>query len=805
MTRALLWKEWREQRAFLFGGLAVALALPVVMVASELQVARTGRLGPVVENLPVLFAAVLWPVLAAATGARTLAGESDDRTLPFLLSRPVSRVGLWTIKVSTALGVLVGGIGGSLLIAGGFQWLTSVEGSLFAERLFVSSLDPLAMAAGSLLLFAAAVLFSTFLDQPLTAAAGGLAASLLIGAGLLFVGGLLSLHPVRDLHVLAGEAVLAAALLLLGSLAAFARPELTGRALGGRTWALGAVAAVTVAGLVLLPAIHVARRVPLDDAWIDPDSVRQARNTIAVTATARDGSRRDVWLVRGDGSGALRLAGPDARVAAVSADGNQIAYVTRRGFPGVRGRSTWDLRVTWAIAAVDVDRLVVPDLVAPATVVFGPPGGPAPAREAGGPAWLALQNGTELVVARLDGRWLERFDTVGTPLEGGVILAWLDEPTEVLLGVESGGRAGSLHGYDVESRAIRTIHEGPGRAWVPRAAWRWRAFSHDGRAFPVEVWPVIHEGEEAGARSSEAGPAETGTPAHRPGGEVSLLDLRNGEELARLEDVCGIDAVVGPTVVHRRCGSERSTGPEAGHSPAGTTSWELRVVAVDDHRAPVGSIPGSADSPHALLLEAATHRGLLPDDPGTPLWLSPGRRYALFWVGAGSAGPGAGDPRPAIVSSDGIRRDLPAGLRPVGWLDGRRALLMRTSGDSGANRNQAGAGPRGSRVVELLAADALTGAVEAIEPLGPVRRKGDADAPHPVLEGVAGATSAGRRLHHVPVRRPVVRQRRPGPEGPGQLVAANSGQTRRAARSASSSRWPCWRRPQPSTGLCRWP
>ena len=102
MHRALMWKEWREQRAVMFAGLLVTILMPLFLFAGMSLRPRPVDLGSLSEALPGLYVILLWPLFVAAAGAGTVASEIGDGTLGFLLSRPVSRVRVWVVKVLVA-------------------------------------------------------------------------------------------------------------------------------------------------------------------------------------------------------------------------------------------------------------------------------------------------------------------------------------------------------------------------------------------------------------------------------------------------------------------------------------------------------------------------------------------------------------------------------------------------------------------------------------------------------------------------------------------------------------------------------
>lgn len=94
-VRALIWKEWRQQRI-------IALGLPAAMVVLCLlfTVLWTDAAGGGV-------AMVLWAAMVVALAANAFSGEADDRTCLFLGALPWPRPRLFWIKFGTALAVAV--------------------------------------------------------------------------------------------------------------------------------------------------------------------------------------------------------------------------------------------------------------------------------------------------------------------------------------------------------------------------------------------------------------------------------------------------------------------------------------------------------------------------------------------------------------------------------------------------------------------------------------------------------------------------------------------------------------------------
>ncbi|MBW2278855.1 MAG: ABC transporter permease, partial [Deltaproteobacteria bacterium] len=120
-TRALLWKEWREQRPIVITGLVLAALMPFFLIAGASTMKRELDFNALANTMPLFLGAVVWPLLAAACGAATISSEIGDGTIGFLLSRPTSRRRVWFAKVAVAAAALLAIIVGSLGVAVVFE------------------------------------------------------------------------------------------------------------------------------------------------------------------------------------------------------------------------------------------------------------------------------------------------------------------------------------------------------------------------------------------------------------------------------------------------------------------------------------------------------------------------------------------------------------------------------------------------------------------------------------------------------------------------------------------------------------
>ncbi len=480
MLRALAWKEWREQRPLVLAGLGIAALMPFVLAAGTSAMSRRVDLASLAEVLPVVFAALLWPIVAAAAGASTVANEIGDRTLEFLLSRPIPRWKLWAVKVLLAAASTLIVVTGSLVIVWSLRLATGEASRLETSitHLLQASRGGLfaviVLAGGSLLVFAASVFCSTGFSRPLSAAAAGLAVSLLIVSAILFVWVRLDLQPRLEPQWIGGEIGLAAALVLIGSLFLFARGEmLRGRA-ARRRIALAASVALGALALASVPLIHAQVRLSPSAAVLLDPVLGPAGDAAVTTAMRKDGISPQVWLIRTDGTGMTRLTGRLSFAPVFSPDGKWIAYLSQRSALGLRSD---ELYVRLVRQDGSGDRLLArlspneswfpyrsPDLI------FSPGG-----------SKVALVTDRSVTVVTTDGRELFTTEIRQSPMQiRRQVVGWARGGRELLL-LSTGWRprtSCTLRAYDVESgeaRVVYNLEEG----WAP-LPFGWNARSNTG-------------------------------------------------------------------------------------------------------------------------------------------------------------------------------------------------------------------------------------------------------------------------------------------------------------------------------------
>jgi hypothetical protein len=446
MNQALAWKEWRELRGVAAAGAGIALALPLFVLAgskafSDRPIDVTG----LADMLPALFAGILWPLLAVGAGAATFAHESGDGTLSYLIARPISRVRLWGVKVAVAGGSALAVMLVSLAIA----W---VAGRMAGTAGIMAQLQAPAPFAGSLLvpcasvlflLFSLSVLFSSLLSRPLTAAAGGLAASVQVMGLIALFWWRLDVVPRLEPELLSLQILLMSFASLAASLFVVRRWE-TPRGAAPRDAAASALilagAAVVAIGIVAVP---LGRLAP-DAATMGLAIPLPAGDALAMTAASREGYSPRVWLIHADGSGVEPLTPRLSFFPMPSPDGRWVAYVSMRGALGLRS-SRGRLRVVRADGSED--RVLADDLPVSLRTdneppLFSPDG-----------LRVALASGGTFVVASLHDGELWRDATQPRAR----LLGWTPDGMELVL--LASGRLVALH---AGTHRTRVLHEGSG-------------------------------------------------------------------------------------------------------------------------------------------------------------------------------------------------------------------------------------------------------------------------------------------------------------------------------------------------------
>ena len=170
MLKALLWKEWREQRQIAFAGLAVTFLVPALVIVIGIFAGGSTDFLELSDMIPFLLATLVWPLFAALAGATTNAEEMRIDAAAFLFSKPVSRIHVWAVKLTTALIAITFIVSVSYLVAQLIEMWLGGPGFRFpfsSDPVQLSMLGDAGVRAAAvgvvLVSFAGSVLFSTLL------------------------------------------------------------------------------------------------------------------------------------------------------------------------------------------------------------------------------------------------------------------------------------------------------------------------------------------------------------------------------------------------------------------------------------------------------------------------------------------------------------------------------------------------------------------------------------------------------------------------------------------------------------------
>ena len=614
MTRALFWKEWREQRAVILTGVLVTAVMPFFLLAGASMRPRGLPLKDLSEILPGFYGILLWPLIAAAAGAGTIAGEIGEGTLGFLLSRPVSRLRVWTVKVLVGAGAAATVAMGSLLVAWSLTLVAGPTSRSTLPSLSVGSemsLGWLSIVGSSFLIFSASVFFSTVVSRAMTAAAAGLTAALILLGGLTMLWSRIDLMPRLEPGWISLEVGIAGVLILLASLALFSRGEML-RGSGARKAAvLAGLLAVAGIGLVTAPVAFSMMRLTPEKAVLNDPTLSPARDAVVATATNAEGGSPQVWMIPTDGSGMTRLTGRLTWMAKWSPDGEWLAYVSARGPLGLRADGL-EVRVVRADGLEDhavtdrLDRLHRGPLESGA-LHFSP--------DSGRIAFLFAGN---LRVVDRRGLGEESF-RVG-PLVNPWILGWTQDGSGVLLldPAWQGERPARLAVHHLQAGGLRILVEEEDRLWLPW--WESPQFT--------TVLPLVASGREEGVGG------------HR----LLLVDLDDGSIETVVENRCSQSARLsddGRFLAYARCLGKGGTDLR--------TELFVREVATGEERAfatPAGSVAGLHPSPRGNRVAV---RQALGGSTRTVIVDEEGHEVALDsdWMALGWSG------RDALVVVDG--------------------------------------------------------------------------------------------------------------------------------------------------------
>ncbi len=605
MLRALIWKEWREQRPLVIAGIALSTLMPFVLFAVAAATMPRFNGQRLADMTVVAFALLMWPMFAASAGAGAMANEMSGRTLGFLLSRPVSRALVWATKVALAATSVLFVMAISMLVARLMHWgagtpaaadpsLVVLGGDLFrpTQRHFLG-------VPSLYLCFAVAVFLSGRVARSLAAAIGALAATglfLTMLAALWPRVGLIS--SFRGTWVTT-EILFAGTLLLTLSFRRFAAAGAGRTSRFAGTVLVGSAVMVATAVVGFVPALYADTFADLDRAVTRDFAMSFDGTAAVVTAAKYPAVVGSLWRLpdevepRSFGSShnePLRLTGRPAFAPFFSLDGAWVYYFTASAPWGVPGGEA-DLRAVRIDGSED--RLVIESVetirrtsrqgwpVSARGQILSASGSMAAFEEGwwGGEALvLDLKRGT----ARKIGNWLT--GDVDSTWETGTPVGWTQEG-ELVFHVTRRRRTNSdsvqaIVKHDVETGRTETLllrdnageHWEFPRLWFPFVAPRPHTLSPQ---IPIQVYTE----QPPGDRTIEAGVYE-----------LARIDVDTGEIDLAERFPCGhpFAAVAGNgnVVAHRRFRSclEEEDGGLIGTDPILVVrDLEAGVVEEFDH------------------------------------------------------------------------------------------------------------------------------------------------------------------------------------------------------------------------------
>ena len=340
MTRALMWKEFREQRPLILAALIIVLVLPLFLIGGLWFGASRSNIASLSGTLTTIVLLLVWPLFALAVGAQTIGSETIDGSLRFLLSRPVSRTRVWLVKLGVAvatLGVIVLGTGIVTVMYEKFVVLRSYRADDVSGWLQPDRALPVAMALLALLV--SAHYCSLFLRRPLAAAIAGLVAagSMAVGVNIAWgMAGAISNFNAAGAAFHTTAVFTAVPLATVGVLAlayrVFRRGELGGERALRRLAAPLVVVAMVVVLVAAVPGTYAAVRWEASVASGQLGTPRVAGDAMVTPRITADGFGTEI--VRHDLSGGEGkvIASSRATLPALSPNGEWVAYVAYDGF-----------------------------------------------------------------------------------------------------------------------------------------------------------------------------------------------------------------------------------------------------------------------------------------------------------------------------------------------------------------------------------------------------------------------------------------------------------------------------------------
>jgi ABC-type transport system involved in multi-copper enzyme maturation permease subunit len=646
MLKALLWKEWREQRSIALAGMALAALVPAMIVAIGVSAGSASDFLDISDMIPFLSAVLIWPLFAALAGASANAGEAAAGSFFFLLSRPVSRTRVWAVKTAMAAAALIAVVAVSFVITQAIDRWAGGPGAGFPF-----SSDPVqtnltdagvqALAVGTVMIsFAGAVFFSTFVARALSAALAGIALALFAVFAAAWLQSLFSASTGPSDGVepfLWMTFLVTAATLLAGSLHLFRSDAHAGGTERRRLVARTGAGIVACSLVVMGGAMAVSTVVGPDNGRLVFASSVPGSGAMVLEATRNRFTGSSLWIV-GPAGDLQRLTRRLARQPMPTPGGEWIVYTSTRGFLGMRSGHC-ELRavrpdgsadhLVGAFGSANRCRWGIDALLAP-----------------GGSLLVAQEPSTDdgLIVALVDGSEPARRIELGEDVS--LLPRWRD-PRRQWVGTERrivAGVADGLIVVDIETGAIQRLYRsGPSED----------LFIEDRSATHV----LFHVAADAVADEGGPQPARTS--------RYLLLDGETGE-IVELPPRCTDEQhhSGGPAevIVNRGLGA--------------TTFWRQgRELVYACRSDPEGRRLQAYD-----LLSGETRRLAELEQRPRALHVAPdGER---LWASTSSRIGGIGFYRDFIVDASGALREL--GLRPAwrlhGWSGDGRLIVSRTSG-----------------------------------------------------------------------------------------------------------------------------
>ena len=544
MLRALIWKEWRQQRAIVAVAAGLALLLPLLVYALGRTSSNRMYMLDLAELVPVLTTALVWPLFAAVIAATASCGETEGGSLVFLLSRPVSRSTIWAVKLGAAAAAFGAVVVFSFVVAELLHmWIVGQWYAFPFQNGPTTELGGEAMRAlilGVIVVCFAATMFAGLLTrQQVTAAAAGVTATVAVAGAALLLQSVYSADAnVGSPDFLWVFFLTITVAMLAGSFRAFTKGGLlAGTELRRTMWiVVPTIFLATVLGTALSAA--TAARIDISTAFLDEQMVVPGARQVIVGARGGTFSGQRYFVVGLDAE-PRPLTKRMATGGVVSPDGRWLVYSSRLGALGMR-------RVDCELRAVRIDGSQ-DQLVAD----FAPCTGPR--RFAHDGSRLAVRLGLDaLMVVDLNARdepHILPFRAPPAPGRGTAarlsgIVRWTDDDTEllvvsgtsVLLVDLAGGEAREVYADEVDAEYVSR-----------RIAVTVATDTH------LVVRRVVRRRNERGRMSSSTYDV--------------IVDLRSGATEAFFDDCpearSAILAADGSTIIHSGCaGPSDESGPE---------------------------------------------------------------------------------------------------------------------------------------------------------------------------------------------------------------------------------------------------